>query len=136
MTAASKNDPWVGNMALIMLAGEEDAGRKPVWPHHKRRPKWFHAEDWAQWPVISYDDHEVHVVAVSSARRGAFSRLVREVRAAGLTPVVVEPMGPTMPAILERWGWQMSVNGEGWDHREEWRPAPTKQARPCVQRLQ
>ena len=120
-------EPHCGAMASIMLAGEEDCGRQGVWPHHKRRPKWFHAEDWSTWPVIAHDEAEVHIVAVWSARKGALSRLVREVRAARLVPVIVEPMGD-MLNILARWDWERRVSGEGWGAREEWRPRPRSAA--------
>lgn len=115
-------DPYFGSMAAIMCAGERELGRKTVEPHHKRRPSWFIAEDWSLWPVLAYDKHELHIVAVSSARKGALRRLIDGARAAGLTPVVVCPIGPTMPAILARWGWQKTIVGEGWDERDEWRP--------------
>jgi hypothetical protein len=121
--------PHCGAMASIMLAGEEDEGRRAVWPHHKRLPKWFDPSDWACWPVLSYDKREVHIVAVYAARRGALRRLIDRAAKHGLSPVVVEPIGPTMPAIMRKWGWQKSVVGEGWDRREEWRPASAIEAR-------
>ncbi len=119
-------DPYLTSIGAIMLAGEEADGRKTIWPEHKRRPRWFHPEDWSVWPVLSYTATELHIVAVASARRGALTRLLREARQARLTPVIVEPIGPIMPALMERWGWERTVTGEGWDRREEWR-APAKQ---------
>lgn len=114
--------PPAGNMAQIMLAGEEDYGRRAIWPTDKRLPGWFAPGDWSSWPVLSYDDRELHIVAVISARKGALNRLIARAREAGLSPVIVEPFGQ-MLSILNRWGWQKTVVGEGWDRREEWRPA-------------
>jgi hypothetical protein len=121
---APRVEPYLGGMGAVMLAAEEDAGRKTIWPHHKRRPKWFEASDWRQWPVLSYDNRELHIVAIHSARQGALRRLLDGAAKAGLTPVIVEPIGHIMPALVRKWGWQMTISGEGWDRREEWRPAP------------
>jgi hypothetical protein len=114
-------------MGNVMLVGEEELGRKGVWPHHKRLPKWFIPGDWSVWPVLAYDKRELHIVAISSARKGAFRRLVDGARKAGLTPVVVSPFGQ-MTAIMRKWGWRKTVIGEGWDEREEWRPASAIEA--------
>lgn len=126
-------DPYLSAIGGIMLAGEAEAGRKTIWPQHKRRPKWFHPEDWSVWPVLSYDDRELHIVAVASARKGALSRLIREAGQAGLSPVIVCPIGLAMAAILRKWKYVREVVGEGWEVREEWRPAQAIEARRAAQ---
>lgn len=126
-TALDAPPLYCSPMASIMLAGEEDEGRKGVWPHHKRVPPWFIPEDWVSWPVLSYSKTELHIVAVHSARKGALRRLIDGAANAGLAPVIVCPLGPAMFAILRKWGWQETIVGEGWDRREEWRPTPPAQ---------
>lgn len=113
--------PHCSGICSVMLAGEEDCGRKAVWPHHKRLPKWFIPSDWACWPVLSYDKRELHIVAVYSAKKGALRRLIDGAAKVGLSPVIVGPLGQ-MTAILKKWGWQETIVGEGWDARDEWRP--------------
>lgn len=53
---------------------------------------------------------------------GAFKRLLASIGAAQLMPVVVAPMGPIMPLILRKWGWQCKQVGTGFESWEEWRP--------------
>jgi hypothetical protein len=108
-------------MGDLMLQAEAEEGREPIWPRCK--PEWLIADDWDPWPVLSIKDNELHIIAIASARKGAFRRLIEGAATAGLSPVVVCPMGQIMPAIMAKWGWRETVVGEGWDSREEWRPA-------------
>lgn len=107
-------------ITMMMLAGEAQEGREPIWPNNA--PHWLDPSDWHGWPVLAIANGELHIVAIWSARKGALTRLLEGARAAGLSPVVVCPVGREMPAILKHWGWQRKDIGEGWTHREEWRP--------------
>lgn len=113
--------PPLSAMGAHMLACEARDGREPITPENS--PDWFDPSDWNPWPVLAVADGELHIIAVNAAgRKGALRRLIDSAKGAGLSPVIVEPMGPTMPAILERWGWSSRTVGEGWHAREEWRP--------------
>jgi hypothetical protein len=46
---------------------------------------------------------------------------VRAIEAAGLRPVVIEPM-LQMENILKRWGWYRQVVGSGINRQTQWRP--------------
>jgi hypothetical protein len=113
-------------MAGVMLAEEVAAGRKPIQPG-ATEPFVFSADDWEFPQVVSLDGREVRITAVLARRpgTGAFRRLLAAIQAAGLKPVVVEPVGVTMPAILARWGWRRTVVGHGFRRVEEWRPRAT-----------
>jgi hypothetical protein len=84
-------------------------------------------EDWNHTSLItlSADRKEVRLILLRARhpRQGALRRLITAIGAAGLQPVVVEPIGEAMPAILQRWGWRRTVQGSGWDTITEWRPA-------------
>lgn len=120
MLAASAHQPVMTSMGKHMLECEARDGRAPIWPHSA--PAWLRPQDWIGWPVLSIANGELHIVAVLSAGLGGLTRLIQGARAAGLSPVIVEPMG-VMPGVLRRWGWQCTVIGDGWDRREEWRPS-------------
>lgn len=112
--------PRVSEMGYIMLNAEAAEGRDPIWP--STAPAWVCAEDWHSWPVLSIANGELHIIAVWAARKRALTDLITNARANGLAPVIVAPVGQTMPAILAKWGWVQSFVGEGMDVREEWRP--------------
>lgn len=81
--------------------------------------------DWMQPHLISVRDGEAFIVAIKARHRGegAFSHLIRGIRRAGLTPVVVAPIGDIMPAIMKKWGWVQTVIGGDFEtRRDEWRP--------------
>ncbi len=109
--------------AWRLLNDETRAGRTPILPTNA--PAWLNLDDWRGWPVLSIGDGELFVIAVWSARRGALSRLIAGAQGAGLSPVIVCPMGRQMPAILAHWGWQKRIADDpGGGVVEEWRPAP------------
>lgn len=114
--------PRCSTFAAWMLAEEDARGMTAIKPTDDL-PEWFDPFDWSPWPVISYGHGEVHIIAVASAKKGALRRLIDRAAEHGLSPVVVCPLGLIMPAILTKWGWKETVIGEGWDRREEWRPA-------------
>ncbi|MDE2104135.1 MAG: hypothetical protein KGL39_43255 [Patescibacteria group bacterium] len=80
-------------------------------------------EDWDVGVVTRLGD-EIRIVAILAKRpgTGAFSRLLASIRAAGLRPVVVAPLGDVMPALMKRWGWTRTIAGAGFDACKEWRP--------------
>lgn len=86
---------------------------------------WFTSKDWRADSVISVDKarREIRIIAVAAVdrRTGALSRMIRGIRDAGYTPVIIEPM-LDMPAILAKWGWTRSTVGAGFHHEEQWRP--------------
>jgi len=91
------------------------------------------AVDWVYPAVISHDGREAFIVAIRAKHpgSGAFRRLVDNITAAGLTPVVVCPLGATMPAILKRWRWCCTIQGPDGDKVEEWRPPAKELRRRC-----
>lgn len=78
---------------------------------------------WHGNAVIALDGIEVRIVAIWAKHQGqgAFTRLIDNIKAAGLTPVVLTPIGDAMPAILKKWGWVRTDVGEGFKHEEQWR---------------
>lgn len=75
-------------------------------------PHW----DWKE-ALIAVDDRFARIIMVESTRhrRGALTRLVKNIKAAGLIPVICAPMGKQMPAILEHWGWiRLPGNEDEW----------------------
>ncbi len=109
-------------MAGVMLDAEVAAGRQPIQPG-AREPFHFPAADWSFPQIVSLDGGEVRLIAINADRpgSGALTRLLANICAAGLRPVIVAPVGLAMPAILARWGWVETVIGEGWGRVDEWR---------------
>lgn len=110
----------LGGIVGIMLDAEIAAGGVPYDP----------GPDWVPGVVVRRDA-EVRLVAILAKQpgSGALKRLVARIQAEGLTPVIIEPTGLVMPAILKRWNWRRTVRGRGWERVEEWRPPPTDKAR-------
>ncbi len=113
----------ISPMGFRMLFEEAREGRQPIYPTNA--PAWLIADDWEPWPVLALARDELHIIAVWSARPGAFRRLIDGCRKAGLHPVVVGPFAH-MKDILVRWGWRKSIRGMGYAmphfFHEEWRP--------------
>jgi hypothetical protein len=111
-------------VAGLMIVDEIKAGRAVVQPGCEW-PFVIPAEDWTYPVVISHDGREVRIIAIHAAApgNGAFRRLIDNIAAAGLSPVVVEPVGVVMPAIMKRWGWRGRVVGKGFNRFWEWRPS-------------
>lgn len=78
---------------------------------------WFIKDDWIGDPVVSIKGDEVRIVAIlaKTPGAGAFGRLIDGILAAGLKPIVVEPVFMTMPAIMERWGWRRRNIGQDFE---------------------
>ena len=73
------------------LRAEQRRGHAAIAPEGA---PWLVAEDW-HVHALTRAGQEVRIVALwaKAPRQGAFRRLVAGIRAAGLTPVVVEPFG-------------------------------------------
>ena len=81
-------------------------------------------DDWDPGTIVSALENEIRLVALLARRpgTGAMRRLVEAIKARGLVPVVVAPMGSTMPAIMRHWGWRKTIVGPAHDKVDEWRP--------------
>lgn len=123
----------LGGAGVMMLA-EAQSGRRPIQPG-ATMPFAFSADDWAFPQVVSVEGQEVRLVLIEARQpgNGAFRRLIDAIQAAGFTPVVIEPVGVTMPAIMAAWGWRPTTAGRGLSRVEEWRP-PTSAPAPAVDR--
>lgn len=108
--------------AGLMMDDERERGHRLVLVGDKF-PFSLPSSDWHQNAVVALDGTEVRIVAILAKHpgQGAFRRLVENIRGAGLTPVVLAPIGMVMPAILQKWGWIKTETGSGFDHEEEWR---------------
>lgn len=102
-----------------MRKQERERGFRVVIPGEER---WLSADDWHESNVVSLDGGEVRLVAILSRRPGSFKRLLASLASHGLRPVVVCPIGPIMPAMMQRYGWIKRELGSGWDAEEQWRP--------------
>jgi hypothetical protein len=123
--------------ALLMVLGGVAAG-KPMWailrdeevargyvPVPVGSVPWLPADEWHEHDVVSLHGDAVRIVAIMARRPGcgAFTRLVTDILAAGLIPVVVCPLA-RMRTILTRWGWQHRETGSTFEDREDlWQPA-------------
>lgn len=122
-------------VAGLLIASEIEAGRTPIQPGYEGAFA-LSADDWHYPAVVSLDGDEVRLVAILANRpgTGALRRLIDGIRQAGKRPVIVEPIGPTMPRILKRWGWVRSIRGDGEERMEEWRPrAAAEKARTAAE---
>src|SRR3569833_3443125 len=94
--------PRLSTMGALMLEAEAAEGRTPIWPRNK--PAWLDAEDWEPWPVLAIEGDELHIVAISSNRRGSLNRLIEGAATAGRAPGGGGPGGPGGPAGRGRGG--------------------------------
>lgn len=120
--AGARSQPL--GVAGLMIESEIAAGRQIIQPGDAE-PFLFLADDWVYPAVVSYSGRDVWITAILAKHpgRGAFRRLIGNIQGAGLRPVVVEPIGQMMPAILKRWGWRGRRVGSGIDQTSEWRPS-------------
>lgn len=105
----------------VMRDMEKDIGAVVV-PVGSTKPFPVPSVDWNQETLITVLGVKARIVVASAnfPRSGALSRLVHNIKAAGLIPVIVSPVGPIMPAILKHWGWTRAKIGEGETVAEEW----------------
>lgn len=107
-----------------LIAHDERGRGATIIPVGSCAPLAISVVDWHPSSVFSVLDGELRIVAVLATLpgNGALRRIVIGAEQAGLTPVVVEPVGSIMPAIMRRWKWSRSVKGVGASRVEEWRP--------------
>lgn len=76
-------------------------------------------EDWRE-TVISVAGKVAFLVLVEARtkRQGALRRLVAAVKDAGMCPVICEPIGLEMPAVLSHWSWVRFQNTHHWIPKE------------------
>lgn len=95
-----------------------------VIPWGATEPIRFSKDDWHDG-VLSFDEgrKEIRIVAIYAKRqrRGAFRALLSAIFSVGYEPVVIEPMGEIMPALLRRWGWSCTLVESDNEVVEEWR---------------
>lgn len=95
------------------------------WPVPVGSVPWLPAKDWHEHDCVAMDGDEVRLVAIAARRphTGALGRLLAGIAAAGLRPVVVNPMDE-MEGILRAWGWRRVRVGHDYvTNEEQWRPA-------------
>lgn len=112
-----------------MRGAERERGFRVVIPGEER---WLSPDDWHESAVVSMDGCEVRFVAILAKRRGAFKGTLAALASHGLTPCVVCPIGPIMPAIMKHYGWVKREIGSGWDLEEQWRPQSNVPASPLA----
>jgi hypothetical protein len=84
---------------------------------------WFTHNDWRPSSLLSISGNRVRIVLVEAKRQngGAFRRLIDDIEALEMVPVVVEPHD-RLALKLVSWGWKSRTHGQG-DYRETvWYP--------------
>ncbi len=107
-----------------IVEGEIKRGFKVVRPGDQ---PWFRANDWRAASVASIDGKRVRLVLIHSfeSGKGAFTRTVAAIIAAGLTPSVIDPT-PELSTALHRRGWRGRSRGTGFeDFETAWYPRRT-----------
>jgi hypothetical protein len=109
-----------GGPGATLEKGELARGAQLV-PLGAREPFSFDPADWRRG-IISIKDTEVRIVAIEARERGkgAFKRLLGNILAAGLEPVVVAAM-LDMPFILTHWGWRREIVDDDIGKLDLWR---------------
>ena len=122
-----------GSVADLMRADETAAGRLVIRPGQQ---PWLAADDWDESVVVSIDRGRVRLVALlaRNPRHGALRRTIDGIKAAGLVPVIVEPVRE-MRETCRRWGWKMKHVGNSFETREEqWMPRAREKGRHAEHR--
>lgn len=97
----------------ILREDEVNAGFDVILPDEE---PWFSSADWRQISVVSRTLTEVRIVAIYAKHpgQGAFRRMIADIIACGLCPVVVCPISLQMRVILDHWGWQHDTDADQW----------------------
>ena len=110
----------------VMRAEEQAKGYRVVVPGEV---SWLPADDWQPTAVVSLDGTTVRLVALQALveGRGALSRLLAGIAAAGLSPCILEPTRE-LQATLKRRGWRGRTVGHGVEAERRWYPRRSKQS--------
>jgi hypothetical protein len=101
--------------ATIIRKGEIDQGYTLV-----EEAPWFNRDEWLE-AVISKDPKGRIRLVLLDARlpgNGAFTRLISEIQANGLTPVIVEPIG-SLAGWCKKHGWRKRLIKQGTENKQE-----------------
>ena len=85
--------------------------------------EWLSPWIWHRNSVVTRDDDRVRLVLLEALRQreGAFTKLVADIQACGLIPVVVEPHD-RLARKLEHWRWRHRRIGVGFTGENIWYP--------------
>lgn len=104
-----------------IIAHEQKRGYRVIRPGDT---PWFRANDWRAASVASVSGTQVRLVLLHGfeSGKGAFTRMVREIVAAGYKPSVIDPT-PEFAAALKRRRWHGKRRGSTFENIETiWRP--------------
>jgi hypothetical protein len=95
---------------------EEARGFKIVRPGDA---PWFQASDWRSASVASINGKRVRLVLLHAlvSNAGAMTRTIEAIKAAGLTPNIIDPT-LELQATLKRRGWKSKRSGSTFDDTE------------------
>jgi len=113
---SGKHDP-----VAAIVQSERDRGFKVIRPGDA---PWFRAMDWRYTSVASIDGNTARLVLLHAFEegKGAFTRTIAGINAAGLRPAVIEPTSE-LADTLGRKGWRGQSRGRSFETRETvWRP--------------
>lgn len=91
-------------MGAEIISHEQKRGFKIIRPGEV---EWFPLARWKTRSIASLDVLRVRLVALDAIvpGQGSFTALIKDIRSAGLFPVVVEPNN-RLAESLKRWGWK------------------------------
>jgi hypothetical protein len=101
--------------AAIIRKGEVDQGNVLIY-----QAPWFYPGEWNE-AIISKDPKGRIRLVLLDARlpgNGAFTRLISEIQAYGLTPVIVEPIG-SLAVWCKKHGWRKRIIKHGTENKQE-----------------
>lgn len=104
----------------VAVEMEENRGHRVVRPGDR---DWLPKADWCDETICSISGPLARLVLLVARhpRKGAFTRLLAAVRAAGLYPVVASPTG-SFEAYLVASGWRQEIVGTGFLRDDLWHP--------------
>jgi hypothetical protein len=107
-------------MGQALIARERARGFTVVRPGDV---EWLAPEVWTKRTIVAIDGRRIRLVALETRQpgRGALRRLITDIEAEGLIPVVVEPH-ERLARTLQAWGWKQRHCGSGDDLHTVWHP--------------
>jgi hypothetical protein len=101
--------------ASIIRKGEIEQGYTLI-----EEAPWFNRDEWTE-AIISKDPKGRIRLVLLDARlpgNGAFTRLILEIQAYGLTPVIIEPIG-SLTEWCKKHGWRKRIIKRGTENKQE-----------------